>query len=140
MSQDPQQRAESQAAANAATSAASPTRTGGLANGGSSPFTSAAQGNTGTTLAPPGNFANQAGSRDPQQLSQLAQQVPNLVPSQPAKDTTSNGQPVGLANGNGLSFLTSAPRVLIPGAGRTSLDALQSAAVSIPPYLTRKDA
>ena len=46
----------------------------------------------------------------------------------------------GLANGNGLSFLTSAPLVLRPDAGRTSLDALQLAAVSIPPYLTRKDA
>ena len=106
---------------------------------GTSSFTAAAQGNTGTRLAPLGNFTNQAGIRDTQQLSQLAQQVPNLVPSQPAKDTTSNGQLVGLANG--LSLLTSAPRVLIPGAGRISLDALQAAAaVSIPPYLTRKDA
>jgi len=119
-----------------------PIRTGSAANGTTSPFTAAAQGATGTRLAPIGNFATQAGIRDPQQPSQLAQQVPNIVPSQPAKDTTSNGQLVGLATGNALAFLNSAPQVLRPGAGtgRTSLDALQSAALSIPPYLTRKDA
>jgi len=140
MSQDPAQRAESQQAAAAATSAGAPTRTGGVANGGTSSFTSAAQGSTGTVLAPIGNLENQVGIRDPQQLSQAAQQVPNIVPSQPAGDVVSNGQPVGLANGNGLSALNSAPLVLRPGAGRTSLDALQSNALSIPPYLTRRDA
>jgi hypothetical protein len=116
------------------------TRTGSLANNGTSQFTSAAQGTTGTTLAPIADLANQTGSRDPQQLSQLAQQVPNLVPSQPPSGATSGGQPVGLATPNGQSILNSAPSVLRPGAGRTSLDALQLAAVSIPPYLTRKDA
>ena len=141
MSQDPAQRAESQQQQrDAATSAASPTRTGGAANGGSSPFTSAAQDATGTTLAPIGNLANQAGIRDPQQLSQLAQQVPNVVPSQPAASPTSGGQPVGTAAPNGQSILNSSPKVLIPGAGRTSLDSLQSAALSIPPYLTTRDA
>lgn len=118
-----------------------PIRTGGDSIGTSS-FTAAARGTTGTTLAPIADLASQAGSRDPQQLSQLAQQVPNLVPSQTAGGVTSNGQLVGLANGNALAFLNSAPQVLRPGAGtgRTSLDALQSAALSIPPYLTRKDA
>ena len=140
MSQDPAQRAESQAAANAATSAASPTRTGGLANGGSSPFTSAAQDATGTTLAPIGNLANQAGIRDPQQLSQLAQQVPNIVPSQPAGSPTSSGQPVGTAAPNGQSILNSSPPVIIPGVGRTSIDALQAHPTSTPPYLTTRDA
>jgi hypothetical protein len=134
MSQDPAQRAESQAAADAATSAASPTRTGGLANGGSSPFTSAAQGVTGTTLAPIGNLANQAGIRDPQQLSQLAQQVPNIVPSQPAESATSNGQLVGPA------ILNSSPSVLTPAVGRTTLDSLQSNPTNTPPYLTTRDA
>ena len=132
MSQDPAQRAESQRA-DAATSAAAPTRTGGLANGGIPAFTSAAQGQTGTTLAPIGDLANQAGIRDPQQTSQAAQQVPNIVPSQPAGGTTSNGQTVGLANSNGVPVLGAV-------AGRTTLDSLQSAALSIPPYLTRRDA
>ena len=109
------------------------TRTGSLTNNGISQFTAPAAGSTGTILAPIGDLANQVGIRDPQQLSQAAQQIPNIVPSQPASGTTSNGQLVGLANSNG-------PQVLGIGAGRTSLDALQSAALSIPPYLTRKDA
>jgi hypothetical protein len=107
---------------------------------GTSSFTAAAQSNTGTRLAPLGNFANQAGIRDTQQLSQLAQQVPNIVPSQPPGGATSNGQTIGPVNPNGQSILNSSPPVLIPGAGRTSLDSLQSAALSIPPYLTRRDA
>lgn len=135
MSQDPAQRAESQQQRDAATSAASPTRTGGAANGGSSPFTSAAQDATGTTLAPIGNLANQAGIRDPQQLSQLAQQVPNVVPSQPAGSPTSDGQPVGVG---GYGFGLRAPNVL-PSEGRTTLNDLQAGAQKVALQYTRRD-
>jgi len=109
-----------------------------FARQGTPALTSAAQGQTGTTLAPIGDLANQAGIRDPQQLSQLAQQVPNIVPSQPASIPTSGGQPVGTAAPNGQSDTNSSPPVAAPG--RTTLDSLQSNPTNTPPYLTTRDA
>lgn len=64
-------------------------------------------------------------------------EVTNIVPALPPAPVTSNGQTVG---GYGFGAVLNSPPVLTPGAGRTSLDALQSSAVNIPPYLTRRDA
>jgi len=108
-----------------------------FARQGTPALTSAAQGQTGTTLAPIGDLANQAGIRDPQQLSQLAQQVPNIVPSQPASNPTSSGQPVGTAATDGQTGPNSSPPVAAPG--RTTLDSLQSNPTNTPPYLTTRD-
>ena len=109
-----------------------------FARQGTPALTLAAQGSTGTTLAPIRDLANQAGIRDPQQLSQLAQQVPNIVPSQPAGSPTSSGQPVGTAAPNGQLDSNSSPPVAAPG--RTTLDSLQSNPTNTPPYLTTRDA
>ena len=62
-------------------------------------------------------------------------EVPNIVPALPPAPPTSNGQTVG-----GYGFGLNVPPVLNVGAGRTSIDALQAAAVNVPPYLTRRDA
>jgi len=67
---------------------------------------------------------------------QAISDVTNIVPSSPPSPATSNGQTIG---GFGFGTVPNPPPVLTAGAGRTSLDALQSAAVNIPPYLTRKD-
>ena len=64
-------------------------------------------------------------------------EVPNIVPALPPTAVTSNGQTVG---GYGFGAVLNSPPVLVPGAGRTSIDALQASAVNIPPYLTRRDA
>ena len=108
-----------------------------FARQGTPALTSAAQGNTGTTLAPIGDLANQAGIRDPQQLSQLAQQVPNIVPSQPASAPTSSGQPVGTAAPNTQAAPNNSPPVAAPG--RTTLDSLQSNPTNNPPFQTIRD-
>jgi hypothetical protein len=63
-------------------------------------------------------------------------EVPNIVSALPPGPVTSNGQTVG---GYGFGTVLNTPPVLTPGAGRTSIDALQASAVNIPPYLTRKD-
>jgi hypothetical protein len=63
--------------------------------------------------------------------------VQNIVPSLPPAAVTSNGQTVG---GYGFGAVLNSPPVLVPGAGRTSIDALQVSAVNIPPYLTTRDA
>jgi hypothetical protein len=64
-------------------------------------------------------------------------EVPNIVPALPPAPVTSNGQTIG---GYGFGAVLNSPPVLVPGAGRTSIDALQAAAVNVPPYLTRRDA
>jgi len=62
--------------------------------------------------------------------------VTNIVPALPPSPVTSNGQTVG---GYGFGAVLNSPPVLVPGAGRTSIDALQAAAVNVSPYLTRRD-
>ena len=64
-------------------------------------------------------------------------EVQNVVPSLPPTAVTSNGQTVG---GYGFGAVLNSPPVLVPGAGRTSIDALQASAVNTPPYLTTRDA
>jgi hypothetical protein len=63
-------------------------------------------------------------------------EVPNIVPALPPAPVTSNGQTIG---GYGFGAVLNSPPVLVPGAGRTSIDTLQAAAVNVPPYLTRRD-
>jgi hypothetical protein len=101
---------------------------------------------TGTTPAPALDQAVAAGSNVPtttaEQYSAVDStrkaiaEVPNIVPSLPPAPVTSNGQTVG---GYGFGTVLNSPPVLVPGAGRTSIDALQAAAVNVPPYLTRRD-
>jgi hypothetical protein len=106
---------------------------------------SAAALSTGTTPAP-AQLSAVAGSNVPATTAEQyaaidnargpITEVQNVVPSLPPTAVTSNGQTVG---GYGFGTVLNSPPVLVPGAGRTSLDALQSAAVNIPPYLTRRD-
>lgn len=87
--------------------------------------------NSNTPSTTPEQFAAADQARQP------LQDVPNIVPVLPSTPATSNGQIIG---GYGFGTVVNSPPVLNVGAGRTSLDALQSAAVNIPPYLTRRDA
>jgi hypothetical protein len=104
-----------------------------------------ASNSTGTVPAPvtqmavqstnvPGTTAEQFAAVDSSR--QAISDVTNIVPSSPPAPVTSNGQTIG---GYGFGTVLNSPPVLTAGAGRTSLDALQSAAVNIPPYLTRRD-
>jgi len=106
---------------------------------------SAAALSTGTTPAP-AQPAAVAGSNVPATTAEQyaaidnargpITEVQNVVPSLPPTAVTSNGQTVG---GYGFGAVLNSPPVLVPGAGRTSIDALQASAVNIPPYLTRRD-
>jgi hypothetical protein len=104
-----------------------------------------ASNSTGTVPAPvtqmavqstnvPGTTAEQFAAVDSSR--QAISDVTNIVPALPPSPVTSNGQTIG---GYGFGTVLNSPPVLTAGAGRTSLDALQSAAVNIPPYLTRRD-
>jgi len=86
--------------------------------------------NSNTPSTTPEQFAATDQTRQP------LQDVPNIVPALPSTPATSNGQTIG---GYGFGTVVNSPPVLTVGAGRTSLDALQSAAVNTPPYLTRRD-
>ena len=105
-----------------------------------------ASNSTGTMTAPglaqatqnsnlPATTAEQYSAAD--STRQAITEVTNIVPALPPSPVTSNGQTIG---GYGFGTVLNSPPMLTAGAGRTSLDALQSLAVNIPPYLTRRDA
>jgi hypothetical protein len=114
----------------------------------SASLTAPASNSSGTVAAPAPPLAVTANNSDtpsttPEQFAaadqsrQPLQDVPNIVPALPPSPATSNGQTIG---GYGFGTVVNSPPVLTIGAGRTSLDAIQLAAVNIPPYLTRRDA
>ena len=103
-------------------------------------LTSAAAASTGTTLAPSVTTITQIGSSDSPEVAaaqSAANSVPDIVPIQPAKEVTSNGQTVGVG-GYGFGFGTRAPDVL-PAQGRTTLNELQAGAQNTEPQLTRRE-
>jgi hypothetical protein len=108
-------------------------------------LTAPASNSTGTMPAPaqiaqnsnsnvPATTAEQYAAADSARTS--IAEAPNIVTSLPPTAVTSNGQTVG---GYGFGTVLNAPPVLTAGAGRTSIDALQLAAVSTPPYVTTRD-
>jgi hypothetical protein len=110
-------------------------------------LTAPASNSTGTTPAPappqiaqnsnsnvPATTAEQYAAADSARTS--IAEAPNIVTSLPPTAVTSNGQTVG---GYGFGTVLNAPPVLTAGAGRTSIDALQLAAVSTPSYVTTRD-
>ena len=103
-------------------------------------LTSAAAASTGTTLAPSVTTITQIGSSDSPEVAaaqSAANSVPDIVPIQPAKEVTSNGQTVGVG-GYGFGFGTRAPDVL-PSQGRVTLNELQAGAQNTEPQLTRRE-
>jgi hypothetical protein len=101
-------------------------------------LTSAAAANTGTTLAPSVTTITQIGSSDSPEVAaaqSAANSVADIVPIQPAKEVTSNGQTV---SGYGFGFGIRAPDVL-PAQGRTTLNELQAGAQNTEPQLTRRE-
>lgn len=108
-------------------------------------LTAPASNSTGTVPAPaqivqnsnsnvPATTAEQYAAADSARTS--IAEAPNIVTSLPPTAVTSNGQTVG---GYGFGTVLNAPPVLTAGAGRTSIDALQLAAVNTPPYVTTRD-
>jgi hypothetical protein len=108
-------------------------------------LTAPASNSTGTMPAPaqiaqnsnsnvPATTAEQYAAADSARTS--ITEAPNIVTSLPPTAVTSNGQTIG---GYGFGTVLNAPPVLIAGAGRTSIDALQLAAVNTPPYVTTRD-
>ena len=102
-------------------------------------LTSAAAADTGTTLAPSVTTITQIGSSDSPEVAaaqSAANSVPDIVPIQPAKEVTSNGQTVGVG-GFGFGFGTRPSNVL--PSGRTTLNELQAGAQNTEPQLTRRE-
>ena len=102
-------------------------------------LTSAAAASTGTTLAPSVTTITQIGSSDSPEVAaaqSAANSVPDIVPIQPAKEVTSNGQTVGVG-GYGFGFGTRPSNVL--PSGRTTLNELQAGAQNTEPQLTRRE-
>jgi hypothetical protein len=102
-------------------------------------LTSAAAASTGTTLAPSVTTITQIGSSDSPEVAaaqSAANSVPDIVPIQPSKEVTSNGQTVGVG-GYGFGFGTRPSNVL--PSGRTTLNELQAGAQNTEPQLTRRE-
>jgi hypothetical protein len=139
MAQDPAQRAQAQTASQATAAANAGENLTAFGSGKSNPsLTSAAAADTGTVLAPSVTTITQIGSSDSPELAaaqSAANSVPDIVPIQPAKEVTSNGQTVG---GYGFGFGIRAPDVL-PAQGRVTLNELQAGAQNTEPQLTRRE-